>query len=271
MNIHFGYFRWGVNPFRLESLLAQMNREVFRRLEMPPPSPPIISEPDPSHMRPCRPHYILDIGCGCGATMIDLSKILPSAKFHGATLSEKQVSIGKKTVARAGLADRIHFHDADFQNLPFGQNFADAAILLESACYADGPDKALLIDEISRVLRPGGRVVIVDGFRRHSNPLPAFLEKIYRKNMRHWHLTELADIQLFAKKMEQAGFENIRVEDVSWRVFPSVLHIPFVAFRLFFKNTSPAKKRYAKALLHTLFMGLFRRHFGYFIVTGDRG
>ena len=35
-NMHFGFFRWGVNPFRRESMLEEMNRQVLARLALRP-------------------------------------------------------------------------------------------------------------------------------------------------------------------------------------------------------------------------------------------
>jgi MPBQ/MSBQ methyltransferase len=32
-NMHFGFFRWGMNPFRREAMLEEMNRQVFDRLQ----------------------------------------------------------------------------------------------------------------------------------------------------------------------------------------------------------------------------------------------
>lgn len=231
-----------------------MNREVLHRLDLLPDSSPTL----------------LDIGCGCGATMIHLSSFLPSAKWHGVTLSEKQIEMGKKMADETGLSESIQFHDADFQTLPFPEKFANGAILLESACYAEGADKGKLIEELARVLKTNSPIVIVDGFRRNSKPLPYFLEKIYQRNMQHWHLTELADIRSFSEKIKSEGFRDIEAEDISWRVFPSALHIPFKVLSLYFIKSTPAKRKYARALLHTLFMGLFKNYFGYFIVTARR-
>lgn len=260
LNIHFGYWRWGVNPFRLESMLSQMNEEVLSRLRLEPTSSP----------------NLLDAGCGTGATMQHFASRQPSAKFHGVTLSPQQVFFGEKAMAEAGLSDWVQLHLGDFQAMDFKPEFFDAAILVESACYADGPGKSKLIRELSRVLKPGGRIVAVDGFRRHSRPFPTWLDRLYHRNLSRWAITELADVQLFAKNLAIAGFENIQVEDISWHMAPSAMHIPFVVARLLSKSIwrsehSAAYQRYAWALLHTFFLGFFRKHFGYFIVSAELG
>src|ERR1700722_307237 len=52
-NMHFGYYRAGVNPLRRETMLEQMNAEVLARLKLGG-----IGEP-----------RLLDLGCGLGATL----------------------------------------------------------------------------------------------------------------------------------------------------------------------------------------------------------
>src|SRR6202043_4144932 len=56
-NMHFGFYRRGMNPFHREAMLEQMNREVLRRLQL--------TDAAPAH--------ILDMGCGLGATLRSLA------------------------------------------------------------------------------------------------------------------------------------------------------------------------------------------------------
>jgi cyclopropane fatty-acyl-phospholipid synthase-like methyltransferase len=47
-NMHFGFYRWGMNPLALESMLEEMSRQVFRRLAL------------------SEGMKVLDLGCGLG-------------------------------------------------------------------------------------------------------------------------------------------------------------------------------------------------------------
>ena len=68
-NMHFGFFRWGMNPFKREAMLEQMNREILHRLHL---------DREPSaHASARAPARILDMGCGLGATLRSFARRLP--------------------------------------------------------------------------------------------------------------------------------------------------------------------------------------------------
>ncbi len=261
-NMHFGYWRPGMNPFRLEPMLEQMNEEVFRRLQLPPGSEPLV----------------LDAGCGLSAASRHLAKALPGAQFYGVTITPWQIDFGEKLNAEAGLSDRIRLLEADFHDLPLPDACADAAFCLESACYGDGDGKERLVREIARVLKPGARFVVADGFRNHPNPLPHWLDRIYRRAMDCWALQDFAEIHSFEKSLKKAGFTDIRVEDILWQLAPSVAHVPKTALKFFWrrlwetdrKPLTQERLNNTIAPLLSMAMGLARKHFSYRIVSAVR-
>ncbi|GJM35875.1 MAG: hypothetical protein DHS20C18_48760 [Saprospiraceae bacterium] len=261
-NMHFGYYRRGMNPFNLPKLLNQMNEEVLQRLYLE-------QYVDPT---------VLDLGCGLGASSRYMAKANQEAQFSGFTITPWQVDFGNQLIKEEGLAERVNLYESDFANLPLGDNSAEAAFALESACYAKGNDKLEFAQELYRVLKPGGRFVLTDGFRKHNNPLPSWLDKVYRKNMDCWALTDLADINLFIAVLKKIGFRNIKVEDASWRVAPSFAHIPFVTLRFWWdmwkKGTigklDQERKNNALAPALGMIMGMSRKHFSYYIISGEK-
>jgi len=74
-NMHFGYYRAGVNLLRRETMLEQMNAEVLARLKVEG-----IAEPQ-----------LLDLGCGLGATLRSFARRLPKAWLLGITRVPWQV------------------------------------------------------------------------------------------------------------------------------------------------------------------------------------
>ena len=101
---------------------------------------------------------VLDIGSGPGFLAAAIADAVRSpGAVHGVDISEPLLA-----VARAHCADRpwVEFHRADATQLPFPDRDFDAAISTQVLEYVRDVDAALA--EIHRVIRPAGRVVIVD-------------------------------------------------------------------------------------------------------------
>jgi demethylmenaquinone methyltransferase / 2-methoxy-6-polyprenyl-1,4-benzoquinol methylase len=108
---------------------------------------------------PSHGQRILDLATGTGDLAIEVART-PSTVVVGLDPSSRMLDLAKKKVARAGLADRIALMLGDAQALPFGPCEFDGA------CMAFGirnvPDRAMALREIARVVKPGGRVAILE-------------------------------------------------------------------------------------------------------------
>lgn len=261
-NMHFGYWKWGMNPFRLESMLDQMNQGVLDRLGLSNIPLPMV----------------LDAGCGLATTSRYMARRRPDAFFYSVTVTPWQIHRAEKMNAEAGLTDQISLLQADYQDLPLADESFDSAFALESACYADGAGKKRFLGEMARVLRPGARLVVADGFLRSKRPLPWPFYGIYCKCCNCWALEEFADIQSFTKEMKAAGFTNIQVEDISWNIAPSVAHIPKTTVKFYRDllrrgeswHLSRERRNNVLAPLLGLLLGLARPLFTYCIVTAEK-
>src|SRR5947207_4789774 len=101
---------------------------------------------------------VLDIGSGPGFVAAAIADAVRSpGVVHGVDISEPLLA-----VARAHCADRpwVEFHHADATQLPFADRDFDAVICTQVLEFVPDVDAALA--EIHRVIRPAGRVVIVD-------------------------------------------------------------------------------------------------------------
>lgn len=211
-NMHFGYWAPGMNPLDREAMLERLNVEVASQLHLPPSAPA----------------KVIDLGCGTGATARTIARLFPRAEVTGVTLVHEQIGLGVKLNRKAGLARRIGFVLSDFTETWTGSGSQDAAVAIESFCYAPGADKSAAACEASRLLRPGSRIAIVDGFLVGGEPR-GLTGWIYRRWCDCWAVPELAQVEPFRAALARAGFVDIEVRDLFWHVAPSVAHVPFVA------------------------------------------
>ena len=100
---------------------------------------------------------LLDIGTGTGSILELVGDTVSSA--IGVDLSREMLSIARAALDRADLRN-CQVRQADMYQLPFAGDRFDAATMHMVLHYAENPERA--IAEAARVLRPGGRLVIVD-------------------------------------------------------------------------------------------------------------
>ena len=105
-------------------------------------------------------HDVLELACGNGYNLALLAPRNPGVRFVGIDLVASQISRARATLAELPGADaRI----GDFHSLAIGDGSQDCVYVVESLCHSTDLPRAL--GEIARVLRPGGRFIVVDGWR----------------------------------------------------------------------------------------------------------
>ena len=104
---------------------------------------------------------ILDLGSGPGFLACELAQeVGATGRIVGVDISSDMNSIASKRIAAAGLGDRIEILEGDATALAFADATFDAAVSMQVIEYLAEPDAAL--HQLFRVLRPGGRLVIID-------------------------------------------------------------------------------------------------------------
>lgn len=114
---------------------------------------------------------ILDVGCGRGLLLIEAARRLPHGRAvgidHWSQVDQSQNS-REATLSNArleGVSDRVEIHDGDMRTLPFPDASFDvvvASLSIHNIESAQGRKQA--IQEVQRVLKPGGRVALMDIF-----------------------------------------------------------------------------------------------------------
>ncbi len=124
------------------------------------------------------PRDILDVATGTGDLAIHLARRLPEARITGVDLSSGMLAVGRKKVADAGLGERISFREADCLALPFDDESFDCITVAYGvrnfACIEAG------YREMYRVLRPGGRLCVIE-LSTPVNPLVKPFYKLYTR------------------------------------------------------------------------------------------
>ncbi|MFI5507822.1 class I SAM-dependent methyltransferase [Mycobacterium sp. NPDC051804] len=98
---------------------------------------------------------VLEVAVGTG---LNLHAYPPGVRLTGIDLSEQMLDIARNRAHELGLD--VDLRQGDAHSLPFGDATYDAVVCTFGLCAIPDIDAAL--DEMSRVLKPGGRLILVD-------------------------------------------------------------------------------------------------------------
>ncbi len=108
-----------------------------------------------------RPQRILDIACGTGDFSLAIAgRMHADSRITGLDLSEGMLAVMREKVEAAGLSERISCLQGDCEAMPFADRSFDVATIAFGIRNFEHREAALR--EILRVLRPGGRLVILE-------------------------------------------------------------------------------------------------------------
>ncbi|MEO6254084.1 MAG: methyltransferase domain-containing protein [Ferruginibacter sp.] len=261
-NMHFGYCKYFSDIFSLEKMLKRMNDEVLDRLQLPTGKKIIIA----------------DLGCGVGTVARHTAKKYTQAHITGTTIVDYQVEKGNEFIAKEKLGGQVELVKDNFEHSSFTDAHFDFVYALESACHAGGSSKELFVAEMARILKAGGRFCIADGFLKHDKKLPWLFNKIYRKIIDCWALPCFGNLDEFKSMLGKYGLTAIKTEEISMRIAPSVAYVPWTCIKFFAtelwrkKSFKLKKERWNNVIapLLGMILGLYRKHFGYFIISGTK-
>ena len=109
----------------------------------------------------------VDLGCGPGHLVIELARQAPGLRMTGIDLSDEMLAQAEEYAQAAGLGDRISFRKGDVQQIPFPDGSLDLVVSTLSLHHWSDP--VAVLDEVARVLSPGGSFLIFD-LRRDMIP-----------------------------------------------------------------------------------------------------
>jgi demethylmenaquinone methyltransferase/2-methoxy-6-polyprenyl-1,4-benzoquinol methylase len=108
-----------------------------------------------------RESSVLDVACGTAAVSLELVRQY-GCRVVGVDQSPEMLAAGRARIEAAGLDDRIELKEGRAEALPFEDAFFDALTFTYLLRYVDDP--AATMKELARVVRPGGRIAMLDFF-----------------------------------------------------------------------------------------------------------
>jgi ubiquinone/menaquinone biosynthesis C-methylase UbiE len=102
----------------------------------------------------------VDLGCGPGQLVMAMAGQAPNLHVTGVDLSDEMLAQAHENAQNAGLATQVSFRPGDAQQIPFPDGSLDLVVSTMSLHHWSDPVSVL--NEIARVLRPGGSFLIVD-------------------------------------------------------------------------------------------------------------
>ena len=123
------------------------------------------------------PLRILDMACGTGDFAMAIARdAVPGSRITGADISEGMLAGGRKKVEAAGLCDMISLEAGDCEHLDFPDGSFDRVSIAFGIRNFEHIDKGL--SEMYRILRPGGKAVILE-LSVPGNPVLLAAYKLY--------------------------------------------------------------------------------------------
>jgi demethylmenaquinone methyltransferase / 2-methoxy-6-polyprenyl-1,4-benzoquinol methylase len=121
-----------------------------------------------SYLKDLKPVQILDVATGTGDFAIQALSLNPT-KVSGIDISEGMLEVGRKKIRARKLDHLIELRKGDSENIPFEQNKFDAVTVAFGVRNFENLEKGL--GEIFRVLKPGGRLVVLEFSRPRAFPM----------------------------------------------------------------------------------------------------
>jgi len=152
---------------------------------------------------------VLDLGSGGGIdVLLSARRVAPGGKAYGLDMTDEMLELAEKNRAEAGT-ENVEFLKGEIEEIPLPEDHVDVVI---SNCVINlSTDKAGVIGEAHRVLKPGGRFAVSDMvFLGDKRKLPAEVVR----SVESWAgcVSGALEKDEYERLLEEAGFEDVFVE-----------------------------------------------------------
>lgn len=152
---------------------------------------------------------ILDIGCGGGKTVSKLAKMAGKGKVYGIDFSDAAIKLSSNLNKHHINLGKVNIQKSSVSSLPFSDNFFNIITTIET--YFFWPDLENDMKEVLRVMKPGGKLLIVSGAYKNSKT---------EKSINRWSkFLNTKDFMQYQTKEEfrqtfiNAGYQDVKIND----------------------------------------------------------
>jgi SAM-dependent methyltransferase len=176
---------------------------------------------------PERARDVLELACGNGYNLRLLAARDPALRLVGVDLVGAQVRRANRALADLPGARAVV---GDFQALAFADASQDAVFVVESLCHATDLPRAF--GEVARVLRPGGRFVVVDGWRTAAfDGLPAVVREATVAVERAMAVSAAQSLPEWKRTAARCGLHVGEELDLTAQIAPNLERLAAIAER----------------------------------------
>lgn len=117
---------------------------------------------------------VVDVGCGTGKVPVLVAKsVLPGGEVFGIDASAEMIAMSRKSARDADV--EIEFRRSVMEALPFPDGYFDVILSCQALHHVPRDAKFQALSEMQRVLRPGGRLLLLD----HGKPYRWYLKILF--------------------------------------------------------------------------------------------
>lgn len=168
---------------------------------------------------------VLDVACGTGDSTVAVARAAaPGSRIVGSDISTGMMSFVLEKARKAGVEDRVTVEQGDCEDLPYADEEFDRVTCAFGVRNFEHKEKGL--EEMHRVLKPGGKVVILE-LSVPGNPFIAVLYGLYLKHLLPFiggmisgekaaykylpaSVYAFPKPEAFSRMLEEAGFREVR-------------------------------------------------------------
>lgn len=173
-------------------------------------------------------HHAIEVGCGMGYNVRWLAKESPQRTFLGLDLTESHVRFAIK---HAKDLPNAQFVVGDYESLTYPENSFEAALAVETMCQTTHLQQAL--HEMSRVLRPGGRLVNIDCFRGDLDNQDADTQRAASLVEKSTAVNAFTTADEWTAMAAESGLHHIETRDLSDETGENLRRLHSLAERYF--------------------------------------